>query len=136
MIVIDASATIALLLNENDVLSAGDRLDRLSEELLVAPSHWAAEVGNSLVVNARRGRLDALDIGEMTERLKRFGIEPDPTPGFEDMVAIAHRALVSGLTYYDAAYVHTAQTRQAMLLTLDQKMRKAAAALNIPLFAW
>jgi predicted nucleic acid-binding protein len=136
LIVIDASATIALLLNENNVLSASDRLYRLSEEQLVAPSHWAAEVGNSLVVNVRRGRLDASEIDEMIERLNRFGIEPDPTPSFADIAAIAHRATSSGLTYYDAAYVHTAQTRQAMLLTLDQKMRKAAAELNIPLFAW
>ncbi|HEY2754172.1 MAG TPA: type II toxin-antitoxin system VapC family toxin [Pseudolabrys sp.] len=132
----DASATIALLLNENDVLAVTDQLYRLSEEQLVAPSHWAAEVGNSLVVNTRRGRLKASDIDKMIERLNRFGIEPAPTPSFEEVAAIAHCALSTGLTYYDAAYVHAAQIRQAMLLTLDQKMRKVAAELNIPLFAW
>jgi len=136
LIVIDASATIALLLNENDALSIGDHLYRLSEEQLIAPSHWPAEVGNSLVINVRRGRLDASEIDEMTERLDRFGIQPDSAPSFEEIAAIAHRATSSGLTYYDAAYVHTAQTRQAMLLTLDQKMRRAATELNIPLFAW
>jgi predicted nucleic acid-binding protein len=136
LIVIDASATIALLLNENDVLSTSDHLYRLGKEQIIAPSHWTAEVGNSLVTNVRRGRLDASEIDQMIERLDRFGIQPDPPPAFDEIAAIAHRAMSSGLTYCDAAYVHTAQRHQAMLLTLDRKMRDVATALNIALFAW
>jgi predicted nucleic acid-binding protein len=136
LIVIDASAAIALLLNENAALSASHRLEQLSEQSLMAPSHWPAEVGNALVVNVRRGRMESAQIDDMTDRLRRLGVQIEAAPGFEDMATIAHQASNSGLTYYDAAYVYTAQTHRARLLTLDERMRAAASQLDVPLFIW
>ena len=136
MIVIDASATVALLLNESGVLSTSDRLKELNEEPLIVPSHWAAEVGNALVINVRRRRIEASDIEGIIDRLLRLGVQIESAPSFSDMATIARQAAEIGLTYYDAAYVHTAQTQQARLLTLDERMRNAAARLDIPLFIW
>jgi predicted nucleic acid-binding protein len=136
LIVIDASATVALLLNESGALSTSDQLNDLNEQPLIVPSHWAAEVGNALVINVRRRRIESSDIDGIIGRLLRLGVQIEPAPSFSDVSTIARQAVEIGLTYYDAAYVHTAQTRQARLLTLDARMRNAAARLDIPLFIW
>lgn len=132
MIVIDASATIALLLNEDDELAKTERLFALINEPTVASSHWAAEVGNALVINVRRRRLDSTQFDQMTERLSTLGITVEPPPSFPEIAVIAHQAIETGLTYYDVAYVHKALVKQASLFTFDRRMREAAMRLNIP----
>jgi predicted nucleic acid-binding protein len=136
LIVIDASATVALLLTESEAFSTSPTLNKLYEEPLHVPSHWAAEVGNALVINIRRRRVEASAIDDIIDRLHRLGVQIEPSPSFNDVAAIARQAVDMGLTYYDAAYVHIAQMRQARLLTLDRKMRDAALRLGIALFDW
>ena len=132
MIVIDASATIALLLNEDAVLEPNTQIAALAEETVIAPSHWAAEVGNALVINVRRRRLEATQLDLMIDRLETLGIKPEPPPSFAELAAIARQAIKLGLTYYDAAYVHKAQSRHATLFTFDRRMREVGMRLNIP----
>ncbi len=133
MIVIDASATIALLLNEDTEFSNIRALSTLANEPLIAPSHWGAEIGNALVNNVRRHRLDRAEIPSFIERLEELGIEVDTPPTFADIATIAKQAIEAGLTFYDAAYVHAARSRQASLFTLDRKMREVATTLKVPL---
>ena len=133
MIVIDASATLALLLNEDNALAAAEAFTTLTEQTVVAPNHWSAEVGNALVINVRRGRLDPRQIRYMLDRLSTLGIQLEPSPSFADIASIADRATALNLTYYDAAYVHSAQSHQASLFTFDRGMREAANRLKIPL---
>ena len=132
MIVIDASATIALLLNEDNELAEAEQLLALINEPTVAPSHWVAEVSNALVINVRRRRLDPMQFDQMTERLRTLGITIDPPPSFPEIATIAHQAIEAELTYYDAAYVHKALIKQASLFTFDRRMREAAMRLKIP----
>lgn len=129
---IDASATIALLLNEDSELATIDRLAGLISGPVIAPSHWAAEVGNALVINVRRRRLDPQQFAPMIDRLANLGIELAPPPSFGEIALIARQAHEAGLTYYDSAYVHLALTRQASLFTFDREMRHVAAQMNIP----
>lgn len=133
MIVLDALATIALLLNEDNFLAGSEQLIDLVEEAIVVPSHWAAEIGNALVINVRRGRLEQTEGELMTERLSALGIGLEPPHSFLEFALIAHQEIECGLTYYDAAYVRTAQLRQASLFTFDWNMRAAASRLNISL---
>ncbi|HEX5509357.1 MAG TPA: type II toxin-antitoxin system VapC family toxin [Pseudolabrys sp.] len=133
MIVIDASATVALLFDEDTKFPNIDSLSELAEDLLAAPSHWAAEVGNALVSNVRRRRIRHDEISWFMQRVERFGVEMLPPPSISEISLIADQALELGLTFYDAAYIHMALTREASLLTLDEKMRLAAEHLNIPL---
>ncbi len=133
MIVIDASATIALLLNEDAAFGYGERIFTLPDEPLIAPCHWAAEVGNALVMNVRRGRLDTAQFDRIMTQLDRLKVKLEPPPRSTEMAAIAFQAVKTGLTYYDAAYVEKAQSRQASLFTFDQKMRDAASRFDIPL---
>ena len=133
MIVIDASATIALLLNEDNKFVDLDALSGLADETLAAPSHWTAEVGNALVNNVRRRRLERIEIPWFIQRLERLGIEVAPAPSLAETALIADQAVELGLTFYDAAYVHMALTGQASLFTLDGKMRDVAAGVSIPI---
>jgi predicted nucleic acid-binding protein len=133
LIVIDASATVALLLDEDTKFPNIGSLAELAEDPLAAPSHWAAEVGNALVSNVRRRRLRHHDISWFVERIERFGIEILPPPSLAETALIADQALDLGLAFYDAVYIRMALTREASLLTLDDKMRLAAKRLNIPL---
>ena len=132
MIVIDASAAIALLLTEDSKLASVDQLLALAVEPLVAPSHWAAEVGNALVINVRRRRLEPAQFALMIGRLAALGIEIAPPPSYAEIAMNAQYAIETGLTYYDSAYIQMAMTKQAALFTLDGKMREVAARVNIP----
>ena len=133
MIVIDASATVALLLNEDRAFENSDRLFAIADEPVIAPSHWPAEVGNALVTNLRRGRLTHDQLAIMADQLERLEIRVDRPPTIAEMAEVARRAGEWNLTYYDAAYLQMAQANSASLLTLDQQMRLAATRLNIPL---
>jgi predicted nucleic acid-binding protein len=133
LIVIDASATIALLLNEDRIFENSERLFDSLDEPVIAPNHWVAEVGNALVINVRRGRVALDQFSYMVEQLVRLEIRVNATPTYEEMAAIAGQASEWNLTYYDAAYVHAALASDASLLTLDRKMRLAASQLNVRL---
>jgi predicted nucleic acid-binding protein len=133
LIVIDASAAIALLLNEDHLLAGSEQLTTLVGETVIAPSHWAAEVGNALVINVRRHRLDPAALEQMIVRLEMLGIHIEPAPSFSEIAILARQSIECGLTYYDAAYVEIARARRASLFTFDRKMRAAASRLNVPL---
>jgi predicted nucleic acid-binding protein len=133
LIVIDASATIALLLNEDHAFENSERLFALVDEPVMAPSHWPAEVGNALVTNLRRGRLSPDHLDTMADQLERLEIRIDGPLTIAGMADIARRADEWKLTYYDAAYLHLAQLNGALLFTFDEQMRTIAARLRIPL---
>ena len=131
MIVIDASAAIALVLNEDTGDLTLGNLQALANDTVIAPSHWAAEVGSSLVTNMRRKRLDPRQLSSVIAQLEGLEVTIEAPPALPQMTSIADIAMNLGLTYYDAAYVHTAHARQASLFTFDRKMRDAASRLNI-----
>jgi predicted nucleic acid-binding protein len=133
LIVIDASAAIALVLNEDTAAATIDNLRILAQDYVIAPSHWAAEVGNALVMNVRRRRLDRSQVEFAASQLEKLRIRIEPPPTFVEMTSIAEIAIDSGLTYYDAAYVDKARSRQAALFSLDRKMRDVALRLDIPI---
>ena len=133
MIVIDASATVALLLDEDAKFPNIGSLSELTADSLAAPSHWAVEIGNALVSNVRRRRLGRDDISWFMRRIEKLRVEVVPPPSLTETALIADQALELGLTFYDAAYIRMALTREAVLLTLDDQMRLAAERLKIPL---
>jgi predicted nucleic acid-binding protein len=133
LIVIDASATVALILNEDVAATSEQTFRLLAGDDVVVPNHWMAEVGNALVSNVRRKRLDRRQFQFATTTLERMEIRVEPAPSFDEMIAVAEHAIELGLTYYDAAYVEKARSHQASLFTFDAKMRQVAIRLDIPL---
>lgn len=126
MIVVDASAMVAWLLNEPGDLSILEFNDLLAQHEMVVPAHWPSEIGNALVTNRRRGRVSSNDIERILLELSRFQISPQPPLSGNEIATTITFALEHKLTFYDAVYVKLAIDTEAILATLDGNMRRVA----------
>jgi predicted nucleic acid-binding protein len=132
LIVLDASITIAWLLNESGFSDrAFDEL--IANELVVVPAHWPVEVGNVLLTNFRRKRISSENISDALSDLQLLKIEVEPPLRPERMFDLLRFAEACGLTFYDAAYVDLARERGIALATLDRAMEDAAAKVGVAL---
>lgn len=131
LIVIDASAMVAWLLNEPGKLSIPQLNDLLSEHEVVVPAHWPSEIGNALVTNQRRGRVSGGDFERIVSELAKFQISPEPPLSTSEFASTIAFALEHQLTYYDAAYVKLAVDTEAALATLDDDMRRVASQFGV-----
>lgn len=126
--VADASMTLAWYLRDEDVGSANKVRERLVDEGICVPAHWALEVCNALLAAARRGRIT---VQEMNELLPDLRILPEVVDHDTDTAAWSMTmdlAQSYGLTLYDAAYLELALRRKLPLATLDRRLQGAAVA--------
>jgi predicted nucleic acid-binding protein len=124
VIVLDASATIELLLNTK----AGSAVAaRLVDESLHAPHLLDVEVAQVLRRWVRAGDITGADGADALEVLAVLDIER------YDHVALLPRiwALRDKLTAYDAAYVALAEGLGARLLTTDARLAKAPSRARV-----
>ncbi len=128
--VLDASIAACWAYDDEDHPVAALALERICADAAMAPSLWWFEVRNTLIVNERRGRLTEADTAIFLRELSRFGVMIDRTP---QETAILTFARQHRLTVYDASYLELAQREAIPLATLDNDLRKAAAALGIAL---
>ena len=126
MIIVDASAMIAWLLNEPGELSVPALNDLLARHEIVVPAHWPSEIGNALVTNRRRGRVSDDNFERILAQLSRFQISPEPPLSGNEFATTITFALEHELTFYDAVYVKLAMDTEAILATLDGDMRRVA----------
>ena len=122
-IVIDASVALALLAGDEAWLSRWAEWAR-ADSLILAPSHFAAEVAQALL---RKADLAADDATTRLERLFEAGIETvdEGLDGIVRATDIADRHL---LTTYGALYLTLALDVDGVLATLDQDLAMAADA--------
>ena len=125
-LVLDASALIAWLLNDNPSMAVRVEaaIARRAEAPLIAPVLLRAEVANALATALRRGRIT-------TAQAQQAAAFADGLPIEFDLQATAVGALLMaatsyGLTAYDALYLQLAVLRGAALLTADQALSQAA----------
>ncbi|MGB6742196.1 MAG: type II toxin-antitoxin system VapC family toxin, partial [Terracidiphilus sp.] len=76
----------------------------------------------------RRQRMTANNSAEFLELLASYPIQIEP---MEDGSATLRLARDFGLTFYDAAYLATAQRNRLPLATLDRALRAAAIAAGV-----
>jgi predicted nucleic acid-binding protein len=126
LIIVDASAMIAWLLNEPGELSVPALNDLLARHEIVVPAHWPSEIGNALVTNRRRGRVSDDNFERILAQLSRFQISPEPPLSGNEFATTITFALEHELTFYDAVYVKLAMDTEAILATLDGDMRRVA----------
>ena len=119
-----------LAIDDEDHPVAAVALERIRADEAIAPSLWWFEVRNTLIVNERRGRLSEADTAIFLRELSRFGVMLDRAP---QETAILTFARQHRLTVYDASYLELAQREAIPLATLDNHLRKAAAALGVAL---
>ena len=126
MIVVDASAIVAMCLDERELLGDDQTFESLGEQELLVPAHWHAEVGNAFVTNIRRGRLTTARLGYAMENLGALQVATQSAPRIGEIEAIVNSAVEAGLTYYDELYVRLAGFRGLPLFSFDKQMRTAA----------
>jgi len=125
----------AVVLDNSIVLCwcLADEVDPLAHRALlltiaqgaVAPRLWRYELWNALLVNERRGRLEAADARAVFLDLAQMRIELDAD---HDEAKVLDLAREHRLTAYDASYLEIARRRGLPLATLDRRLRDAAVA--------
>jgi predicted nucleic acid-binding protein len=131
--VLDSSVALAWFLPDEDAAAVDVLADRLEHDYAVVPAIRPLEIGNALLVAERRGRIKTDQLDRFVGALGALPIEVDPSPGATTLFAILELARKHGLTTYDAGYVELARRRALPLATLDTRVRKACAALNLGL---
>ncbi len=126
-LVLDASVVVALLVKDSPMDIPNAVLDAIDDGAIVSvPPHFQLEVANFLVQAQRRGTLSVSGAQQALRYLQHLPITVDTpmhTQIFTDVIAIAQR---TGITSYDAAYIHCARTRGARLASLDKQLLAAA----------
>lgn len=132
-VVVDASVAAAWLLPDECSETAEDWFAQAcaDEGRFWAPALWCWEVGNLLLMAARRGRIapGAVEAGLDLLLSTRVAIEDAPTP--EQRRETLRLARESGLTFYDAAYLELAKRRSAQLASRDRQLIAAARARGV-----
>ena len=125
-LVIDASYTIALALQEAGVPEVDEVGRRIVGGEAVVPSLWRFEVANVLLTAVRRKRLNAARPGEILADLDALPIRIDDAAARRAWIATLDLADRHGLTVYNAAYLELAARLGAELASLDGDLVAAA----------
>jgi predicted nucleic acid-binding protein len=129
-LVLDASITASWAFKDEAHPEAAEALGRLRSDEAHVPGLWWFEVRNTLLMGERRGRIDEAGTAAFLGDLALLAIVPDRAPNESQVLSLARQ---NRLTVYDAAYLELAQRRSLPLATLDTALRKAAAAVGVPL---
>jgi predicted nucleic acid-binding protein len=127
-LVVDASAIASVLLPHED--GAAFRALLTPRPRLHAPWLIQAEVGNILVVQARRGRISAATVRAGLDLFAGFGLALDTGA---DLPGVADLAARHGLTFYDALYLDLALRLRLPLATFDAALIRAAQGSGVDL---
>lgn len=129
--VMDCSVTMAWCFKDEEDSYAEGVLRLLETAEAVVPAIWALEVMNVLVIAERRGRLLPAESERFIGLLGLLPITIDAASGISSRIMDLGRA--HNLSAYDAAYIELALRRGLPMATRDEAIRRALAALGIPL---
>ena len=130
-IVFDASYALAVVMGDEPTpVSAPEVLGAR----LVVPAIWTLEMSNILLVNQRRGRVDAAQLQRLCDVIQALDVEVMPAP----VLSIRHWCMLAGthgLTTYDAQYLDLAMQQRCGIATCDTRLAQAAARVGLPVFS-
>lgn len=132
-LVLDASVVLAVPLQEANRHLAAAILALAVEDGAAVPGLWHLEVGNTLLLAERRGKISAANRVAALEDLFRLPISVDQdtaSRAWRDTLILAER---HRLTLYDAAYLELSVRQSLPLATFDAELRQAATAANVRL---
>ena len=130
-LVLDNSITMAWFMPDERPKRAMGLLDRVVHEGAVVPALWPIEIGNTLTIAVRRGRISSAERNVALERLSGLPIEVDSQTHAQAWGDTLHLAERFRLTLYDACYLELAQRRALPLATLDRDLRAAGKKLGL-----
>lgn len=132
--VLDASVTLPWCFEDERTSFTESLLNRIrTHETAMVPSHWPAEILNSLVQAKKRGRVVEDILQRFLKDLNSFPILIDDERSLIVWERIRALSETHRLTAYDAAYLELAQRNALPLATLDQDLQRAARAQKVPL---
>jgi len=130
-LVLDASAALAWVYQDEISAAAQEILDRVTTEGAWVPAMWRLEIANGLNVGIRRGRINADYRDEVLATLAVHDIRMDADTWHAAWAGTLRLADRFGLTLYDAAYIELAQRRSLSLASFDGPMHTAARTLGL-----
>lgn len=129
--VLDCSITLAWCFPDENAPYPQAVLDSLVEARAVVPSLWPLEVGNALLIGERRKRSNQADTVNWLGFLASLPVTIDDETIARAWSDILNQARPHRLSAYDAAYLELALRRGLPLATLDDDLKKAAAAVGV-----
>src|ERR1700722_7294300 len=133
--VLDCSVTMAWCFDDEATPYTDGVRDSLADMRAVVPSIWPLEVANATIVGERRKRLDEARSGRFINLLQALPIAIDDETGNRAFSDISPLARTYQLSAYDAAYLELAVRRGLPMACLDGKLKAAATAAGVLLFA-
>ena len=132
MLVVDPSAILGLVMEDEVADYAEAVLSEIEKSGGLAPSIFWYELRNVLVVNERSGRITVGKTNTFLALLAELPIELAALPSELGVLDLArdHR-----LTVYDAAYLDLASRSGASLATLDKDLLAATQEAGVSLFS-
>lgn len=127
--ILDASATLAWLFNEDDKGPA--LLPLLRDHDLVAPSLWKLEVTNAILVRERRKIITAAQGEAYLNHLASLDVEIIAEPTNRSISELAKTARPYQLSSYDAVYLDLAMRLQVPILTMDGNLKDASKRVGL-----
>ena len=135
-LVIDASVAVAWCFADETTRFTERVLDLVSRAAeAFVPALWPFELANALLGAERRKRITAAQAASFLSRIAALPVTIDPpriSRAADQILSIARQ---HSLTVYDAAYLELAVRRGLPLATLDDPLRRAAAAAGVTLIS-
>jgi predicted nucleic acid-binding protein len=132
-IVLDTSATLAFILEDERSLASMTLFKSISRLGASVPNLWPYEVANSLTYAMRRGRISMDTRSAALMNLTKLAITIDTCDLDGIWLATVALADLYQLTIYDAAYLELAQRKRVPLATLDDALTRACKASGVTL---
>ena len=129
--VLDCSAAIAFLFEDEASPAADALLDRLKEDSAAVPALWRLELGNVLAGAERAGRISEPQLIAYLELVRELPIVTDTATDERALREVLALARKEGLTTYDAAYLELSLRLNVPLATKDASLVSAAQRLGV-----
>lgn len=108
-----------------------DLMDAVALNGAVVPPLFQIEVGNSLLVGARRNRIEGAYISQALDLIQKMPLRIDSSSLDYVWSSTIELAAAYGLTLYDAIYLELAIRLDLPLATLDERLAQAAATAGV-----
>ena len=133
--VLDCSAAVAFLFEDEASPAADALLDRLKEDSAAVPALWRLELGNVLAGAERAGRISESQLIAYLELVRELPIVTDTATDERALREVLALARKEGLTTYDAAYLELSLRLNVPLATKDASLVSAAQRLGVDIIA-
>ncbi len=130
MVVLDASAALALLLAENEGAEVEEIINgtiSINGQIFVPGLFWY-ELGNGLIMAERKNRISPQSNSTAVSSFARLPIVTHQETDFPIRNRIMGLARENGLTYYDASYLELAMRYEAPLKSFDTHLLNLKAS--------